>query len=359
MGEVKLKKIGIATYHYADSYGAVLQCYALYNIINEFDNCKAEVINYIPETFILPQIWENQYNKQLFHIKRKKFQKFLKEYINLDDRKIDQITGENYDYCCVGSDQVWNMNFPISFEYFLPHIKNDLKLFSYAASIGIEPSHRDFDKEKIVKYISKFDSISVREEIHVQTIEELCKKKCECVLDPTLLLNVNYYKNLSSRVKKEHDPYILFFWLEGDNNLRWGAELANMIARKLNTRIIHSLNKNDYFIFNNEQENMAYAGIEEFLWYIQNAECIVTNSYHGTIFSIIFQKPFYTFNTILSRRCRIDTLTKKAGIEERIVNRNLFTDEIETKMDFEKINMNIQREKIKSLEYLKHTLDVV
>ncbi len=354
-----MKKIGIATYHFADSYGAVLQCYALYNIINGFDNCKAEVINYIPETFNLPQVWENQYHKQLFHIKREKFQKFLKEYLNINDKEVNQITGENYDYCCVGSDQVWNMNFPISPEYFLPHIKNDIRLFSYAASMGIAPSHRAFDTEKIIKYISRFDHISVREEIHIQIIEELCKKKCECVLDPTLLLSIDFYKKLSGHVKKENDPYLLFFWLEGDNNLIWGAEFANMIARKLNIRVIHSLSKNDYFIFGDKQENMSYSGIEEFLWYVQNAECIVTNSYHGTIFSIIFQKPFYTFNTISSRRCRIDTLAKKAGVKERIIDRSLFIDEIKIEMDYEKINMNIQREKIRSLEYLKHALEMV
>lgn len=356
---MKLKKVGIATYHFADSYGAVLQCYALYSVINEFDNCKAEIINFIPKTFNLPRVWENQYSKQLFYAKRAKFNKFLKEYLNLDDKKVDQITGENFDYCCVGSDQVWNMNFPISPEYFLPHIKKDIQLFSYAASIGIEQSHRAFDKEKIEKYISKFDTISVREDIHVQTIEELCKKRCECVLDPTLLLGMEFYENLSNQIKEKHDPYILFFWLEGDKNLIWAAEFANIIARKLNIQIIHSLSKNDYFIFSDKQENMAYAGIEEFLWYVQNAECIITNSYHGTIFSIIFQKPFYTFNTIASRRCRIDTLVRKIGIKERIIDSPLFADEIELEMDYEKINMNIQREKIKSLKYLEHALDMV
>lgn len=354
-----MKKVGIATFHFADNYGAVLQCFALQKVINSFEGVNAEVIDYRPHGFRYAKVWNNEKEKILFYQKRKLFEKFLREYCNLSQQRVEHISGYGYDYCCVGSDQVWNVADSYFEEYFFPNLLPEVCKISYAPSIGC--SVRDMEPYVMIysKFLSSFKEISIREIEHREYLSKICGKECSCVLDPTLLLDrESYFPVVQEPEESIEAPYLLFYWLHYDREFYQGIELANMIARRYNLRIIHSIiGKNKNFIFN-EEKCIYYVGIEEFLWYVKNASFIVTNSYHGTIFSLQFEIPFYSF-VIKSMRSRFDTLLEYVDIKERIVDRMLTCNEIDADIDFKKNKQSICQYKEQSIEYLKSALDLL
>lgn len=350
-----MKKIGIATFHFADNYGAVLQCFALQKVINNFPTCEAEIINYIPVGYQYPKRWKSIYEQNQFREKRKKFENFLIKYCSLNTKKEDYILGLDYDICCVGSDQVWNTS-GLMTEYFLPNINKSVRKISYAASVGVSVDSPRFLKLWFEKYVKEFDFISVREYEHVETISNLCKKSCSCVVDPTLLLSKEDYELLIPNSSKK-EPFVFFYWLTHDNDLMRGVELTNTIARKYNLEIIHSIYDAPQNMFANKSECMFYDSIEEFLWLIKNADFVVTNSYHGTIFSMIFQRPFYTF-IVESMRSRIDTLLVNIDLKNHIVDSYIGVEQIKKQV----INLDSQKKFVEkrkeSLCYLKRAIGV-
>lgn len=350
-----MKKIGIATFHFADNYGAVLQTYALYNLIKKMEDCNVEIINYIPNGYQYSKCWNTIYQRKEFDKKREMFERFLIQYCDLNiNKKVNCIEDNEYDICCVGSDQIWNTSFDISNEYFLPHLKSGVRKISYAASIGVSVSSPAFNKEWFKRYISDFDFISIREYEHVDVVSQLSHKVCNCVLDPTLLLSEDDYEKLLPK-KENTTPYVLFYWLSHDRNLMRGVELTNTIARKYNLKVIHSVYDVSNNMFVNQGECMIYDSIEDFLWLVKNADFVVTNSYHGTIFSMIFRKPFYTF-IVESMKSRIDTLATNIDISKHIVCEYISFEDINKKI----IDLNMEKKYIEkkqeSILFLKEAI---
>ncbi len=353
-----MKKVGILTFQFADNYGAVLQCYALRKTISLLPECEAEVINFCPPLFSYPPKWDSEYEKFLFNKKRELFVSFLKQYCNISGPlgySLDEFP--KYDYYCVGSDQVWSTNKRMD-EFFLPNVPKGAKRISYAASLGHAPDSYKIKISTLKKYLPAFDHVSVRELVHVPLVESIIGSKCECVLDPTLLLDAEDYEPVISKEKLREDKFIFFYWLEHEPNLMRGVEMVNALSRKLEIPVVHSIWNAPEFMFTNDGGSMSLEGIENFLWYIKNAEYVITNSYHGTIFSVLFKKPFYTF-VVKSMRGRIDTLCEKIGIENRVVECYLSISEIDERIDFELITENIREEKERSMLYLYAALEIL
>lgn len=350
-----MKTVGIMTFHFADNYGAVLQCYALRKVINNFSGFCAEVINYIPPQYRYPKRWNNTYEQQKFANKRHLFNLFLKGKCNIYKENIYYLYGNEYDYYCAGSDQIWNTNDMFE-EYFFPHIDVNAKRISYAASIGISNNDVNLNKDKLKKYLPQFKAISVRENEHVEMIKNVTGCNCERVLDPTLLLEKKDYQEIvPEKVLLEQD-FIFFYWLN-HNNPAPGVELVNTLSRIYNIPVVHSIIDAPSYMFVKDGGCMFYEGIENFLWYIRNAKFVVTNSYHGTIFAIQFERPFYTF-IVESMRSRIDTLIEILGIKSRIISQYLLADQIEENIDFVSIKNKIKYEKDKSIQFIKQALDI-
>lgn len=351
-----MKKVGIATFHFADNYGAVLQCYALQRVINGFEGTCAEVIDYRPPGFEYAKVWTNEKEKMLFFRKRQFFEAFLKQHCHLALHPVSLIDGRGYDYCCAGSDQIWCMK-PQFEEYFFQNVQEEVYKFSYAASMGFPVEEIRKKERELSGYLPHFQTISVREKEHAEYLTKLSGKECRVVIDPTLLLRAEDYMPAIHPDKKEDGPFLFFYWLRHDCNLFRGIELANMLARFFNLRIIHSVCGADPRMFFQGGRCMYYEGIEDFLWYIKNADFVVTNSYHGTLFSIQFEVPFYSF-IVKSMRSRFDTLADYTDISDRIITQMKCLKEVDKSVDFKKIKNGIEKFRAESMDFLKEVIKV-
>lgn len=351
-----MKKIGILTFQFADNYGAVLQCYALRKAINKMPECQAEVINYIPASFHYRKTWENEYEESLFRKKREAFQKFLLEYCGVKKPVIHSVLeDETYDYYVVGSDQVWSTDLP---EYFLPEIVNKVRCIAYAASVGLETDYPKLNRAMLQEYIPKFTHVSVREYGHAMFIEEICGRKCKCLLDPVLLLDAAEYEEIKPDICLRKGKFIFFFWIKHDREYMHGVEFVNRLSRLLDVPIVHSLNFAPDYMFCNDGGCMQFESIQNFLWYVNNAEYVVTNSYHATLFAIQFRIPFYSF-VVKKMGQRIDTLCKRLAINDRVVEGYLPIDQVSRIVNFDLIHEQIHEQRRESLSYLQDTLEVV
>lgn len=348
-------KVGILTYQFADNYGAVLQCFALRKVIQSISECDAQIINFVPPGFSYQITWKSDYEKVLYNRKRKMFQDFLCKYCGIDSPVIyDLKNADNFDCYCVGSDQIWNTK-KNYLAYFLPEIPSKYRKISYAASLGWMPDDARLDRAVLEKYLPQFDYISVREEVHVPIVESITGRSCSCVLDPSLLLNASDYNEIVCKEKLRDEAFIFFFWIRNDLTLMRGVEFVNALSRKYDLPIVHSVNSAPQNLFNLDAGDMQFESIENFLWYIQNAEIVVTNSYHATNFSIIFQKPFYTF-VVNSMRARIDTLVHKLGIGRRVVEGYLAANDVEMNINYQSVMDYLKLEQKKSMDYIQRAL---
>lgn len=351
-----MKKVGIATFHFSDNYGAVLQCYALQKVINEFDDVCAEVIDYRPHRFCYKKVWTTEKERKLFYEKRKRFEAFLNKHCHMASHRTSVIEGSEYDYCCAGSDQIWSMD-PMYREYFFPNVSADVYKFSYAASMGVPVADIRQKEGELIRYLSSFQAVSVREKEHAEYLTEVSGRECRIVIDPVLLLDADAYMSVFSQEDKgEERPFLFFYWLQHDKELFRGVELVNMLARIYNLEVIHSVYGADERMFSRGGRCMYYEGIEDFLWYMKNAAFVVTNSYHGTLLAIQFKVPFYSF-VVEILRCRFDTLAEYMDISSRIVTKMICPWDADDKIDFGKIKNEISRFRASSLEYLKEVLD--
>ncbi|SFO06961.1 Polysaccharide pyruvyl transferase [Pseudobutyrivibrio sp. UC1225] len=349
-----MKKVGIATFHYADNYGAVLQCYALQKVLNRFDKITANLINYIPNQYRYPRIWKTEYEHKQWLNKREAFDNFLKKKCEMDSRTVSTITGEGYDALCVGSDQIWNP-FSNTKEYFLPNVSAGIKKISYAASIGCSVVEAEKNKKQFSRYLAKFDSLSVREIEHQDFVTAMSGKECSCVIDPTLLINESEYINLIGNREEDGGEYIFFYWLQHSNDFYKVVPIVNKIAAEKKLKVKHTLWNNNGQILFPDSECVIYSDIERFLCLIKNATFVITNSYHGTILSLKFHIPFYTY-VDKNMSSRFKTLDSYIDIKSRIINWG--DDCQESELDYLSIERKIGKKKEESLLYLKQALEL-
>lgn len=353
-----MKSIGMITFHFANNFGAVLQTFALYKVLTSMPNCEVEIIPFRKKEY---QYLQNptSMEQRMLENKLKKLRGFLKRECNLAEEDVSFLEQyKKFDYYVAGSDQIWRIgaNNVWSDYYFLSFAPEGSKCFSYASSIGMPVTSRRLKRELFEKFLPRFKCVSVREKEHVRFVSECAKQPCFWVLDPTLLLTKNDYDTLVADKKKEA-PFLFLFWLENDANTFRGIDFANLFAKKYNLRIIHAFyDMPDRFIMNNGG-SMYYQGVEEFLWYIKHADFVITNSFHATVFSILYQKSFYTF-TVKNMNSRITTLLGELGLMDRLVNTFLPLTQVGWEIDYGTVNQKLEVLKKDSMDYLKQALDI-
>ena len=355
-----MKKVGILTFHYVDNYGAVLQTYALRSFLNSREDCEAEIINYVPAdfTYKFHLYGRDENNVELLKEKRSRFERFLTENCGVVKPIVSEVSGNDYDYYCAGSDQIWNlMQLNGNTDFLFSNLAQDAVKVSYAASIGMGLSQAGIYKDVFKKYLQSFKAISLREEEQVAFVRELTGKDCQCVVDPTLLLGEADYRPIISKKKLREHPFIFFFWLPHDDKMVRGIDFVNTLSRKYGLPIVHNIIPAPPYMFQDEDGCMVYEGVEEFLWYIKNASFVVTNSYHATLFSMQFKTPFYIF-LVESMRSRMDTIIKKYGIGDRVIDGYRSIKELNADIDFEYITKEIEKNRRESVDYLEDALDI-
>lgn len=331
MKEIK-RKCGIITFHSAHNYGSVLQSYAMVMIMRKL-GLDAELIDFRhPHTtdmyewrFWTPyKDWKWNIKdlilRGIFGIGRKR-EKVFREFIEHRLPKSDRIKcrsnvkSDKYDVLVCGSDQIWNHvstgeNDPI---YFLDFGNTACK-FSYAASAGSNmfPA-KDYERYK--KYLNGLKSIGVREQFLKDYLNRDFGLKAEVNPDPTLLLDIDEWTKIETPYQGLPPKYLLVYTLvKADETLAF----AHKIANKLNMPVVQICNRREVDAKNkNEVDyNLMDASPEQFLWLFHHADFIVTNTFHGNMFSVIFRKDFVHFD-INGNDSRITTLHKAIGLDKQ------------------------------------------
>ena len=279
-------RVGILTFHFADNYGAILQCLALTEACKKHadDVC---VIDYVPK-----QMVPVKSRVKRFLLKngiQKKFDDFKNAYFQTISVK------EACDLVIVGSDQVWNPQINECDPFWiLPDMKYK-RICSYAASIG-----KDKLKKEEAAYLSensrgfqKYDVVTIRENSGKRILEDF-NVSSELVCDPTLLFydRTGLYEELSAQSEVSiTEPYILVYALEYSEKI---DRIAKMLKQKNGCKVVAIHPMNDKI--QECDEFIKDAGVCEFVALVKNAEYVLTNSFHGLAFSYIFRKKVYCFH---------------------------------------------------------------
>lgn len=354
-------RVGILTFHDALNYGAVLQCYALQNTLMNL-GYEVEVIDYKNDfinKFYSPFYIEKFNLKKIAYmfyafnskVKRNKiFKNFRTQYLKLSKTKYNKDNIEDadkiYDVIIVGSDQVWNLEQTDGdLNYLLKFAKTTI-CCSYAASFGIS-CIADELKDSYIENLSKFRDISVREKSGKQIVKELANKEARVNVDPTLLLPKEEWKRITNE-DASSGKYICVYKI----NLSQGYKYAKQLSKETGLKVI--VLKPDRSC-PNEFEKIKYASPTDFLKTIANAEYVITDSFHGCVFSIIFEKQFIACldSRANNKNTRITELLDSTGLQNRLINDKLKVLEIQKEINYLSVEEKLMVEREKSIKYLE------
>jgi len=357
-----MKKCGILSFLRTTNYGAVLQCYALQYKLKTL-GVDAEVIDYrskvltsryekknflyyINPKYLLKIFLRNSYIRD----NRCSFNLFIENFISVSSNFYDELTIKKtdliYDFFIVGSDQVWN---PLCMGWdknFLLTFSSPSKRNSYAASFGIE----NVDSRLLnwfVPELKNFCNVSVRENTGTVLYNKITGKRCAKVLDPTLLLHQEWYDIATKVDCLQNTPYVLVYVLKESKNL---FEQAKRYGRLHNAKVVYI---NDRLLKTKGVDNLFYVSPQEWLYLFQNASCVFTNSFHGTIFSVNFNKEFWVelLPPPSKVNSRIVDFLKELSLNGRIINEGTdFSNRIENYDYINEVLLNLKKQ---SLNFLK------
>lgn len=354
------KKVGILTFHRADNYGAALQCYALQEVIKSMGH-SVEIINYkqpyienfykpttgrqLCKVLKRPRWYYGFFIKELKPqiAKHLKYKYFRARYLNTGTPfSYMSETPCKYSTILIGSDQVWSLHCTggIDEMFFGEFPHNNCKLVGYGISGNIQ-SLEEVGDERLAKYCKNFDRLSFREESIKEHIENHINISGTLVLDPTLLLEKNKWEELAKNTKSKKN-YVLTYFLHNKSCTPDIDILVEKFAKENGCKLID--------IFDVAQSPT------EFLSWIKNAQYVITTSYHATIFSIIFEKQFYSIKTNNGHDARYSNLLSKLNIAERAIETAELLNTGSSTIDYTKVKAELSKHKEASLEYLKWVL---
>jgi hypothetical protein len=355
-------KIGIITFHWGTNYGGVLQAYSLQQFLSKnIEGSEVYMINYAPKTHseslmkcVLTKSVKQIPSNITTFFKEKKFVPFRQKYLNttrryysLDDLKTDY---PDFDVYICGSDQVWNPYIVSTYgiPYYLPFGKDQTKRISFAVSFGC--TEYPDDKMAIIKpLIERFDALSVREKTGVSILNKGGIENVKMMPDPTLLLERSDLDAISN-VNSSLEGSFAFFYSLQDNQV---------LVRKIS----------DYFgkregisVVNTKKSKYSTLSIETWLSNIKNSKYVITNSFHGAVFSILFNKQFIVVpieGRLSGMNDRIYTLLDKFELRERLVetfDENKLTDLLDQPINWGFVE-NVQTQLKKTAElYLSENI---
>lgn len=365
-------KVAFITRHTPSNYGSVLQAYATQKAIEALGH-EAVCINYIrtdelsknqAKTHLAISRWnKNAATRLLYYVTQKpvfdaatkRFDVYRNNMLKLTDKVCntpEQLT-ENLpvaDIYMTGSDQVWNTvgTGVIDPAYFLSFVPDDKKKIAYAGCFGTKEV-RDNDRDNIEKWLKRYRHVTIREKSGVDIAKSL-GVDAEQVLDPTFLMTPeNWLKMIPKKTKKEN--YVLVYQLHPNKEFQI---YAKKFAKKKGMKLIrinpyfHHIFKPGKFIF--------CPPVEEFLWYIKNADYFLTDSFHGTSFAIGLNTQFVDIlPNVYSERNR--SILAIAGLENRILMSYDDFEIADTPIDYSSVNRRIDAERTRSAQILKKIIE--
>lgn len=376
-----MKKIGIFTINDYTNYGNRLQNYAVQEVLESLGTKTVTIVNTTKTNKVTIE-YSNRMQRLMKLLVNRDFQQFKKKYylrvygsrireaqenkiinfksftdqhiketdysINIDN--IPEDLNNNYDYFVTGSDQVWNPSFrhfsEIDFLTFAPQNKR----IAYSPSFGISSIPEEY-KEDFKRWINEMSFLSVREDAGARIIKELTGRESTVLLDPTMMLDKDKWFDISKKDKfKPNVPYLCTYFL-GETFEAHKASVYK-IAKSNNLEVVNLGSVYDLKRYSIDPS--------EFLDYIASSELFLTDSFHGAIFSIIFEKPFIVFDRLgklPSMNSRIDTLLTKFSLINRKWE-SVKQSQDYFGADFSHTGPIFEYERSKAYSYLKNALNI-
>lgn len=379
-------KIGILTQPLIGNHGGILQNYALQVILRDLGHDVYTIDRDYPQKSlykktgsVLKRTFQWFFNRNIYirswqtenekNIISKNAQDFVDKYIHktkriVTTRELKKIHQQyKFDAYIVGSDQVWRPKYsPCLINYFLDFLQNDnsVKKISYAASFGVD--YWEFTKKQTVecrRLIKTFNAISVRENSGIHLCKEYLKVSAIRLLDPTMLLQKDSYVQL---VEECNTPLskgnMLIYFLDKTKEKQM---LANRIS-KSKKLIPFDVMPEEYFNLNNRKQdinNCVFPPVTKWIRAFMDAEFIITDSYHGTIFSIIFGKSFLTIGNSQRGMTRFETLLSTFSLQHRLIfDTEINLDTIlDNNINYEVVYEILNKEKGKCLNFINDNLE--
>lgn len=356
-------RIGILTFHRAHNYGAVLQCYALQEIIQEM-GVEVDVIDYkqpFLEAVYTPhfrikefihRIVKKDFRGGIIYIygyflafkKRRVFEKFRQKHLNIGSLTNNETIPQCYGKYVIGSDQVWGIhctngydpifwgNFPTS---------KDSQIFGYA--ISSNGDYKDcLSNEMIINNVSNFTKIGFREKQTLLDIQNITGKKFDICVDPTLLTDSSLWENLVNETKWKNKKYVVLY------QVRYSKVNPNFIKRKT----YEYAKKNGCEVIN--ASRMTYS-VEDFVSMIKYAECVFTSSFHATVFSVLWGTPFFTFKLYDGHDGRYTAMLEQLNLSNHLVDATSDTS-VKIEVDKNRIKRDLINYRHTSEMFLKNIL---
>lgn len=356
-------KIGILTFYVADNYGALLQAFASKKyleslghdvyIIDYYKNKKKFRINFSVQglsyisnlKFLFLQLLRYPFLKQRYKVFSKFIEKYLEPYNGTWETQPN-----DFDVFYVGSDQIWN---PLYQNRYIPALfcqfpgAKTKKCIAYSASMGINYIPQEL-KPELIDYLQIFSSISVREQSSKDLILPLVNIPVYVTIDPTFLIPKEQWLNFFPQKSQKNDSgYIVVFEVRHSD---LSYKLANLISQKYNYKIKIIPSNITLTNFKSLKTTTPY----DFISIISNAKFVVTTSFHGTAFSLIFRVPFYSIVTKL-KDDRIKDLLNSCGIKERLIDS--IPEKINNQLDWDNISFKLDEYIYSSQRYIMEALN--
>lgn len=379
------KKIGCAIAYRKgqNNYGTSLQGYAMIKKIQQL-GYDVEIINYIKQFTLLDKIkWViNSYRCGLGRNIKVKKQSLPVDYVrNIgirtaavdaykekkllplfhDYRGYEALSNgsKNYDVVVVGSDQVWiPTGLPTKF-YNLLFVDDNVRKVAYASSFGVQEIP-DFQKKATGAYLDRFYKIGVREKRGKEIVDALSHQTAQVVADPTLLLSrEEWEEEIASSVINDKEPYMFCYLISENEDAR---AKATELAKQKGLKIICIRHLEKYRAVDDTYGDEApyNVGPNEFVKYIRNAEYVVTDSFHCTVFSHIFHKNFLTFYRSSAgknaRNSRIDSLISVLGSSKNKLYAVGDLKGIDAEVNWNTVDENLSKLRESSMKFLKEAL---
>ena len=373
-------KIGILTYHFTNNYGGLLQAYSLQKFLRN-KGYNVDFINYVPKHVEQGGNYLNIFNLKnlkgnikIFYMKiinfyinnfldKKfllKFDNFRKKKLGINSYKVNNSIdlkniSSKYKILIAGSDQIWNTTeqYGLDRNYFLDFSPNTTNI-SYAASFGKDKIEKKYYSE-VKKLIKNFNKISVREKSGFNLLTKLTKNKIILTPDPTFL--IDNFDTILPKKKFVKDDYIFCYNLRSDYLVR---KLSLFLSKKYNLPIFSPFNVNRRWP---QIGKTVYPGPEEWLSLLKNSKFVVTNTFHGVVFSILFKKKFIAAELPKNKKKysgRVKDILKNLSLYNRYIdefNNNKIEKILDLEIKWSKVEKKVNILKMQGKKFL-NKLDV-
>lgn len=387
------KKIGVVSCYFQHNYGSMLQAYATQLVLDKlnYDNETIDITGFSREirqakakyfikasltsniliykfgrakSMLMKKLKKSEYSlsskqrDQRFDAFAETYFRMSKQYSSKDELKKN--CTDKYSAIIVGSDQLW-LPANIAADYYtLGFVPDTVNTIAYATSFGQSSLPPDSSK-KAAAFLKKIRHISIREEAGQLLVKKLSGRNVPVVCDPTLLFTGEEWMNIQQEEALEKEPYILCYFL-GKNPMH--RDFARRLKQETNYRIIALPHLDEYVKADEKYADEKKYEIDpsDFLNLVRNAEYVCTDSFHCTVFSILYRRNFFVFRrypqkTRHSTNSRLDSLFHVLGISGRLLSgEETISDCLNLKIDYQEVHKKIDELREKSFEYLLTSL---